>query len=91
MKKSLSMLALTALIVLITGTFSYAEYAAAGADNFPYFHLGAIVIGGLTILSLKQKYEKIYLSEAAGSFALYAVMIALFTSPVADAIKNMIG
>jgi hypothetical protein len=49
------------------------------------------VIGGLTILSLKQKYEKIYLSEAAGSFALYAMMIALFTSPVADVIKNMIG
>jgi len=49
------------------------------------------VIGGLTILSLKQKYEKIYLSEAAGSFALYAVMIALFTSPVSEAIKNLIG
>jgi hypothetical protein len=50
-----------------------------------------MVIGGLTILSLKQKYEKLYVSEAAGSFALYAVLIALFTSPVADAIKNMIG
>jgi hypothetical protein len=91
MKKSITMMALTTLIVLITATFSFAEYAAAGADNFPYFHLGALVIGGLTILSLKQKYEKLYLSEAAGSFALYAVMIALFTSPVSDAIKNLIG
>jgi len=91
MKKSITMLALTTLIVLITATFSFAEYAAAGADNFPYFHLGALVIGGLTILSLKQKYEKLYLSEAAGAFALYAVMIALFTSPVSDAIKNLIG
>jgi hypothetical protein len=91
MKKSITMLALTTLIVLITATFSFAEYAAAGADNFPYFHLGALVIGGLTILSLKQKYEKLYLSEAAGSFALYTVMIALFTSPVSDAIKNLIG
>ena len=89
MKKSLTMLALTTLIVLITATFSFAEYAAAGADNFPYFHLGALVIGGLTILSLKQKYEKLYLSEAVGSFAMYAVMVALFTSPVADAIKNL--
>jgi len=91
MKKSITMLALTTLIILITATFSFAEYAAAGADNFPYFHLGALVIGGLTILSLKQKYEKLYLSEAAGSFALYTVMIALFTSPVSDAIKNLIG
>jgi len=89
MKKSLSMLALTVLVVLITATFSFAEYAAAGADNFPYFHLGAIVIGGLTILSLKQKYEKLYLSEAVGSFAMYAVLVALFTSPVAEAIRNL--
>jgi hypothetical protein len=29
------------------------------------------------------------MSEAMGSFAMYAVMVALFTSPVADAIKNL--
>jgi hypothetical protein len=89
MKKSITMLALTTLIVLITATFSFAEYAAAGAGNFPYFHLGALIVGGMTIVSLKQKYEKLYLSEAVGSFAMYAVMVALFTSPVAEMIKNL--
>jgi len=82
---------LTAIVVLITATFSFAEYAAAGADNFPYFHLGALIVGGLTIISLKQKYQKLYLSEAAGSFAMYAVLVALFTSPVTEAIRNLIG
>ena len=91
MKKSLTMLALTTLIVLITATFSFAEYTAAGAGNFPYFHLGALIVGGMTIVSLKQKYEKLYLSEAVGSFAMYAVMVALFTNPVAQVVKNLIG
>jgi FtsH-binding integral membrane protein len=91
MKKTLSTLILTAIVVLITATFSFAEYAAAGADNFPYFHLGALIVGGLTIISLKQKYQKLYLSEAAGSFAMYALLVALFTSPVTEAIRNLIG
>jgi len=91
MKKTLSTLMLTAVVVLITATFSFAEYTAAGAENFPYFHLGALIVGGMTILSLKQKYEKLYLSEAMGSFAMYAVLVALFTSPVAQVVKNLIG
>ena len=91
MKKTLSTLMLTAAVVLITATFSFAEYAAAGASNFPYFHLGALIVGGMTIVSLKQKYEKLYLSEAMGSFAMYAVLVALFTTPVAQVVKNLIG
>ena len=91
MRKTLSTLMLTAAVVLITATFSFAEYTAAGAENFPYFHLGALIVGGMTILSLKQKYEKLYMSEAVGSFAMYAVLVALFTSPVAQVVKNLIG
>ena len=91
MKKTLSTLMLTVFVVLITATFSFAEYSAAGASNFPYFHLGALIVGGMTIVSLKQKYQRLYVSEAMGSFAMYAVMVALFTSPVAEAVKNLIG
>jgi hypothetical protein len=50
-----------------------------------------LIIGGLIILSLKSKYEKLYLSEGIGAFALYAFLVALFTAPVADALKNMIN
>ncbi|MEN6463985.1 MAG: hypothetical protein ABFD62_02265, partial [Syntrophaceae bacterium] len=72
-------------------TFGFAEYAAAGASNFPYFQLGALVVGGLIIISLKQKYDKIYLGEAVGSFALYTIMVSLFTAPVVNMIKGMVG
>ena len=91
MKKTLSTMILTAAIVLITATFSFAEYTAAGAENFPYFHLGALVVGGMIIVSLKQKFQKLYMSEAMGSFAMYAALVALFTNPVALAVKNLIG
>jgi len=48
-------------------------------------------MGGLTIISLKYRFEKIYLSEAVGSFALYAALIALFTSPAIEAVKVLVS
>ncbi len=84
-------MAVTAAVVLLTATFSFAEVAMAGVGNFPYFQLGCLIVGGLIIISLKHKYEKMYTSETVGAFALYTVLIALFTNPVIDAIKNMVG
>ena len=91
MKKTLGTLMVSAVVVLLTATFSFAEYAAAGAGNFPYFQLGALVVGGMIIISLKSKYEKMYTNEAVGAFALYTVLIALFTSPVIDVVKTIVS
>ena len=91
MKKTLTTMAVAATVVLLTATFSFAEYAAGGAGNFPYFQLGCLIVGGLIIISLKSKYEKIYTSETVAAFALYTVLIALFTNPVIDVIKTMVS
>ncbi|HRT27160.1 MAG TPA: hypothetical protein P5308_06300 [Syntrophales bacterium] len=91
MKKLASTLLVAGFVVLSTATFVFAEYSAAGAAEFPFFHLGALIVGGLIIVSLKHKYQKLYLSEAVGSFALYTVLIALFTSPVVELIKGLVG
>ena len=91
MKKTLGTLAVAATVVLLTATFSFAEYAVAGVGNFPYFQLGCLIVGGFTIISLKNKYEKMYTSETIGVFALYTVLIALFTNPVIDAVKNLVS
>jgi hypothetical protein len=48
-------------------------------------------VGGLIIISLKSKFEKMYTSEMVGAFALYTVLIALFTNPVIDAVKAMVS
>lgn len=91
MKKTIGTMMVAVLVVLLTATFSFAGYALAGPGNFPYFQLGCLIVGGLIIISLKHKYEKMYAGETVGAFALYAVLIALFTNPVIDAIKNMVG
>jgi hypothetical protein len=91
MKKTLGTMIVSTVVVLLTATFSFAEYAVAGAGNFPYFQLGALIIGGMIIISLKNKYEKMYTNEAVGAFALYTVLIALFTSPVIDAVKTIVS
>ena len=91
MKRTIQTIIVAAFVVLITSTFAFATAAASGAGNFPFFHLGCLAIGGLTIISLKYRYPKIYLTEAVGSFALYAVLVALFTAPVIEAVKTFVS
>jgi hypothetical protein len=91
MKSVLQTAILAGFMILITASFSFAQASAGSGAEFPFFHLGCLIIGGLIILSLKSKYEKLYLSEGIGAFALYAFLVALFTAPVADALKNMIN
>ena len=91
MKKRIGTLMVAGIVVLLTASFGFAEYTATGLGNFPYFQLGCLIVGGMTIISLKHKYEKMYTNEAVGAFALYAVMVALFTNPVIDAIKHLVG
>jgi hypothetical protein len=91
MKKKISTILVTVTIVLLTATFGFAEFTASGTGQFPYFQFGCLVVGGLIILSMKHKYDRIYIQEAVGAFALYAVMVALFTAPVIEAIKSMVS
>jgi branched-subunit amino acid ABC-type transport system permease component len=91
MKKKLGTMVAAVAVVLLTASFSFAEVALGGAGNFPYFQLGCLIVGGLIIISLKHKYERMYTSETVGDFALYTVLIALFTNPVIEGIKNLVG
>ncbi len=91
MKRIFQTLLMTLFVILITASFGYAEYLTTDAGNFPYFHLGCLIMGGLIITSLKHRYPKIYLSEAVGSFALYAILVALFTAPVIDTLKSLVS
>ena len=87
--KYLKSVLLTGFIILTTATFAFAQLASS-ATEFPYFQFGCLVIGGLIVLSLKRKYEQMYLSEALGTFALYTLLISLFTNPVVEAIRSLI-
>ena len=91
MRKTLATTIVTAAVILLTATFSFAEYAAAGATNFPFFQLGCLIIGGLIMVSLKRKYEKMYIGEVVGIFALYTILMALFTNPVIETVKTIVS
>ena len=91
MKKTLATTIVAAAVILLTATFSFAEYTAAGVTNFPFFQLGCLILGGLIMVSLKRKYEKMYVSEVVGVFALYTLLMTLFTSPVIETVKTFVS
>jgi FtsH-binding integral membrane protein len=91
MKKTLGTMMVAAAVVLLTATFSFAEFAAAGVTNFPYFQLGCLIIGGLIMVSLKRKYDKMYVGEIVTIFALYTILMALFTNPVIETVKTIVS
>ena len=91
MKKTLGTIVVAAAVILLTATFSFAELAAAGTTNFPYFQLGCLIIGGLIMVSLKRKYEKMYVGEVVAVFALYTILMALFTNPVIETVKTLVS
>jgi len=90
MKKTLGTMMVAAAVVLLTATFGFAEYAAAGATNFPYFQLGLLVVGGLVLIQLKRRFTMMYTAEAVGAFALYTVLMALVTNPVIQLVKTIV-
>ncbi len=91
MRKMIQTSLLTTFVVLVTASFSYAQFSITGNSDFPFFHLGCLIVGGLIIVSLKRKYSRLYMSEAIGSFALYALLVSIFTAPVVDALKSLIN
>lgn len=91
MIKKLATMATSIFVVLTTAVFAGAATVVTTATNFPYFQLGCLVIGGMIIISLKSKFERMYASEAMAAFALYTVLMALFTAPVINVIKMAIG
>ena len=90
MKKTFGTIITAAAVILLTATFGFAEYAAAGTTNFPYFQLGCLIVGGLILVSLKRKYNKMYTAEVVGAFALYTILMALFTNPVIEVVKTIV-
>jgi FtsH-binding integral membrane protein len=91
MRKIKETLALSVVIVLVTATFAIAEYKATSVSDFPYFQLGCLIVGGMTVISLKHKYQKMYTGELVTVFCLYTILVALFTAPVINVIKAAVS
>lgn len=91
MKKKISVLLATVFMVLFTSGFGFVMNISSTPGDFPFFHLGSLIIGLLIFVSLKNRYKKFYISECVGAMALYTIMISLFTTPVVDTIKTLVS
>jgi hypothetical protein len=91
MKRTVQTIIVSIFVVLITAGFSFAAAATSSGGIFPWFHLGCLIMGGVAIVTLKYRFPRIYLSEAVGSFALYAVLVSLFTAPVIEVVKGLVS
>ena len=54
MKKTIGTMAVAALVVLLTATFGFAEFAATGGGDFPYFQMGCLIMSELLIISKRE-------------------------------------
>jgi len=89
-RKAAEALVVAGFTLVTTASFTYMEYIAGMEGEFPFFHLGCLLVGALVIVSLKYRYKKIYISEAVGAFTLFVIMMSLFTTPVAEALRDFI-
>jgi Ca2+/Na+ antiporter len=60
-------------------------------DGFPLPHVIALLVGGLLIWLIKKRYRKMRTGEVILIFVLYAVMVVLFTEPIVNLIRNLVG
>jgi hypothetical protein len=59
--------------------------------NFPFIHLIALVVGGIILFMVKRKYKKMRVIELTIIFILYFILVALFTDPVLNLARKLIG
>ncbi len=60
-------------------------------NNFPLIHLIALIIGGIILLIIKRKYQKLRIIEMIGIFILYFILVAIFTDPVINIARKIIS
>ena len=60
-------------------------------QNFPFFHLLALVLGAIILFIVKRKYKKIRIIELVIIFILYFILVALFTEPALNLARKFIG
>ena len=58
---------------------------------FPFVHLFALIAGGMILLFVKRKYQKVRNAELIIVFILLFILVTIFTEPGLDLIKRFIS
>ena len=81
-------LALLVIVFLTTLQFSYFGFRVAGGDLYLMAQVAALAIGGLLLVSLEHRYRKIGFAGAVIAFALYTLLVTLYSKPVVGALQQ---
>ena len=81
-------LALLVIVFLTTLQFSYFGFRTAGGDWHLMAQVAALVFGGLLLMSLEYRYRKIGFTGAVIAFALYTLLVAMYSKPVVEALQQ---
>lgn len=82
------------LLFLMTGAAFLFFAVAVPLSGFGFFLLAqaaAMVLGGITLVSLFRRYRGLDLFSAASIYALYVLMIALFSPGVVNALARYLS
>ena len=58
---------------------------------FPYLHLLVVIAGFVILLFVKRKYPKVKTYELIIVFILFFILVAIFSEPGLDLLKNFIN
>ncbi len=81
-------LALICIVVLATLQFGYFGYRTSGGDLYLVAQLVALAFGGLLLISLEYRYRKIGFAGAVIAFALYTLLVTLYSKPIVEALQR---
>jgi len=80
--------ALLVIVVLTTLQFTYFSFRTAGGDLYLMAQVAALVFGGLLLVSLEYRYREIGFAGAVIAFALYTLLVTLYSKPVVVALQQ---
>ncbi len=81
-------LALLVIVFLTTLQYSYFGFRVAGGDLYLMAQVAALVFGGLLLVSLEYRYREIGFAGAVIAFALYTLLVTLYSKPVVAALQR---
>jgi hypothetical protein len=81
-------LALVGIVVVTILQFGFFGYRTVGWDASLAAQLAALALGGLTLISLEHRFRKIGFVGAVVAFALFTLMVALYSKPVVETLQR---
>ena len=80
--------ALAGIVVATILQFGFFGYRTVGWDAYLVAQLLALAFAGLPLISLEHRFRKIGFAGAVVAFALFTLMVALYSKPIVETLHR---